>query len=140
MKTDDLKRKKTRRVLFCTDQLNRIGNDDRTFTRQMLIKFAYQVSICSGKIKDAVMRNDWMNLKLITHKNIPAYSIMNSSEAVGLLKYIESNAGIASEHNRIRSKAARVCKMNDRILMAIIDHLQMDRKKVAVNRYEYLES
>lgn len=140
MKTEEAKRTRRKRVLFSTDQLNRIGDNDITFTRQMLIKFAHQVSTCSGKIKDAVFKNDWMNLKMIAHTNIPAYSIMSSSEAVGLLKYIESNADQETEHVRIKSKVGLICKMNDQILMAIIDHIQTEKRKTAINEYVYNES
>lgn len=139
MKTSEMKSTLEDQHVFSLEGVKKIGKNDDAFTRQILIRFAYQVSMCTGGIKDAIQNNDWSKLKSIIHKNIPAYSIMNATEALELLKSIETNADNLNEQGRVRKWAEMVCEKNDGILTIVIDYLQLLKRTRDKNPYKFNE-
>ncbi|HWY12349.1 MAG TPA: hypothetical protein VN026_13535 [Bacteroidia bacterium] len=112
-------------ALFNLDQLNQIGNDDETFTKQMLEKFITQVYECSESLHSAILTSDWLKLKNTAHKNIPSYSIMGLDELVNLLKYTEIQSAKNKEYNHMLEIVEIICEKNNTVIDAIRKHLRL---------------
>ena len=114
----------TRKHSFNVEELNRIGNNDESFNRMMLDKFASAVSECSSIMMDALANADWKRIKTMAHKSIPSYSIMGLEEIVADLKYIESYADVINENYGIPDLVKLVDSKNKKVLSEIKDYLK----------------
>ena len=112
-------------ALFSLDQLNKIGNNDKTFTKKMLDKFIAQVSECSENLRSAILESDWLKLKTIAHKNIPSYAIMGLDELVNLLQYTEIQSRKNKEYNHMLEIVEIICEKNNEVVSAIKKHLRI---------------
>ncbi len=118
-------------ALFSLDQLNKIGNNDKTFTKKMLEKFIDQVLECSETLRSAILESDWLKLKTIAHKNIPSYSLMGLDELVNLLQYTEIQSRKNKEYNHMLEIVEIICEKNNAVISAIKKHLRiMDSGKI----------
>jgi HPt (histidine-containing phosphotransfer) domain-containing protein len=110
-------------VTFSLEQLNKIGNNDIEFTNRMVGKFIIMVSEFTANLRSVLKTNDWVKLKTIAHKNIPAYSFMGLDDLVEYIKYLESNALDMQEQAHLKEMSEVICRKNDQIISSMREYL-----------------
>ena len=108
-------------IPFSTEQLDKIGNNDESFTNAMLEKFVVLALECSNDLWSALNKSDWLRVKSICHKNIPSYSMLELDEITELLRFIERNA--EHEPQEITKAAEMVLIKNNEAVKAINEYL-----------------
>ena len=112
-------------VAIGVKNLDKIGDNDRAFTIEMLNKFINAASNCAENINKYLKRNDWPKLRSVAHKNIPSYRLMGLSELADSLKYIEHNALKKEKRKHISQIAKAIREKNADIIAAIKKYLDL---------------
>lgn len=109
---------------YNVDQLNKIGNNDKTFLIEMLNSFITIANDCSEIMHSALKKEDWLKIKTIAHKNIPSYSILGLNDLVDILKEIERDI----DKDEMRENAKNLIELfnqeNKKVITAIRKDLE----------------
>ena len=114
--------------------LDKIGNNDKAFTVEMLQKFLSAAAECIQGIRKSLKKHDWPKLRSIAHKNIPSYRLMGMGELADSLKYIENNALKKGKRKNISEITKAICEKHEDITDAIKRYLNLiDTEELRLN-------
>ena len=109
---------------YNTEQLNKIGNNDKKFLIEMLSSFITLASDCSEIMDSAMKKEDWLKIKTIAHKNIPSYSILGLNDMVDILKEIERDIDKEERRENTKNLVELFCQENKKVIASVHKDLE----------------
>ena len=109
---------------YNTEQLNKIGNNDKKFLIEMLSSFITLASDCSEIMDSAMKKEDWLKIKTIAHKKITSYSIIGLNDMVDILKEIERDIDKEERRENTKNLVELFCQENKKVIASVHKDLE----------------
>ncbi len=106
-------------------ELIQLSNGSNDFVANMIEIFIRNANEIMANLKESLLENDWTKISSLAHKAAPSFHFMGMVLFSEKLKFIEINAAIDKEHDRI----AEMIGLINKNMVVIFADLRKDLQK-----------